>query len=211
MRPVLVLDPGHLGKPDRPNDRGAAYGDRVEASLALQAIQATRIEAARHGIEVITPPHPNTYTARQRWTADLARMMPHRRVIYCAWHYNAGGGGYGLIGHHYRSTMGAGFAATLAAQVRHECPWLSGVQIDRVAPLGVPFPTKKRQRRMWGMMSETYDAPSNMFGSYLELGFVDNDAHWPDGCAEAHARALVRASLIDSGEQATPPPEDRQL
>jgi N-acetylmuramoyl-L-alanine amidase len=90
----IVLDVQHMGKPNKPADRGASHNGYQEADLALNYATLAFQELTTKGYEtfLITS---GTYAERHVW------VNRHGIDLYLACHLNAGGGRYSLVEHYY--------------------------------------------------------------------------------------------------------------
>lgn len=113
---LIVLDVGHAGKPQRPNDRGVIRGDLVEVELTWRYVLAADHELRRQGFQVLLG---GSGSYESRWAqADALGALAY---IQC--HVNAGGGDRGEVFYDYRSTAGRALATAVATELAEAMPW----------------------------------------------------------------------------------------
>jgi len=194
MRLLAIMDWQHVGKPDRPSDRGAAFdvdGDGVigryetEAGAVARYWLEAQAWAADRKIDVIpmadgrySDRHARANSYAAAWRSSSSRAG---RVAYLACHANAGAGRYGALFYDARSRGGLALAGALAGELR-KLEELGDTRVIACGPGDRPFTT------IAGVYS---GAP---VGVCLEPGFLDGPEHralWtPDG-AERLGRAIA--------------------
>lgn len=117
----IMLDAGHVNKPDRPHDRGAVYAGREEAGIALAYLLSADAWLRALGHEVLLGAGPGTYPER---IALASRVGCH---VYVQAHIDAtptpGTADRGTVIHDHRSKKGAALAASVAAELGKVTPW----------------------------------------------------------------------------------------
>ena len=176
---LCILDHQHIGKPTRQDDEGAAFdvdGDgRVEQSeheeaLVEQYMSAINNELVRQGHHVVWL-SSGEYHERHAIAGEWCKLprWERQRVAYLACHINAGGGGYGLVGHDHRSTLGASLAHDIAASMVSMIPPLSGVRVEAASP--------SAWKNVHYTIRGIYGIQAPIAGVCLEPCFIDSPAH----------------------------------
>lgn len=166
----VILDWQHEGKPGRA-DVGAVHGDLREIDVTAAYLDAVdRILTARGWIVhrlVADAGQDLSYSARHKWTNDLAAKNPGVEWAYIAAHVNSSAAGtarYGMVGHDQRSVGGKRLADYLRiplSVVVGEC---------RVQPCNPDDWTKAMRSTIAGV----YAGPTNLRGVCLEPCFMQD-------------------------------------
>jgi len=202
---IVIFDRQHYGKPNRPDDLGAAIdldGDgniedqEKEANLTpLYYLPAKRtLEALGQSVYVLDS---GWYSDRHKRANAIAAANPDKKVAYIACHVNAGKGDYSVMIHDQRSGNGSRLALALSAAIADHA--ISGIQRSLVRAASADNAWKRGYSTIKGI----YSGPNNISGVCLEPYFIDRQDHqWlatPEG-GEALAEALV-SGLMDWGRK----------
>lgn len=187
----IMLDPGHINKPDRPGDRGAVHAGLEEADLASQYLAAADRRLRQLGHQVLLGGGPGTYAERV--------LMAHRLGcdLYVQGHVDAGlagrtSGDRGTVIHDHRSRSGAALSEAVAFALGRVCPW-----VVRAAPARPDDDGQPRDEDL----SEAFACISTAYALkpvalLLEPGFIDGPAGAPWLSQRANLLALG-AALAD--------------
>ena len=184
---IICLDPGHLGKPTHPHDRGASWRGVEEASVATAYLLAADRHLRRLGHEVFLFPGLGSYSERIRRASEAGAD------VYVQGHADAGLAGHagdrGTVVHDYRSTRGLALARSVAASLDLALPW------DVRAAAGRPDDDGQARDEDY---SEAYGCIAPCYalrpvGLLLEPGFLDGllGAAWLPANPEAIGRAIA--------------------
>lgn len=158
---TIVLDVQHMGKPHRPDDRGAVSANSdYESDLALKYALCIRTRFMKEGFKTFLMTH-GTYQERHVWANTYCDS---KTSLYLACHINAGGGSYPLIEHTETAMEQTRAIAKLIAKKFDDLSqdYFSPAQIWKIA----------KKERGWGCISDT-----NMSALLLEPLFIDNSYH----------------------------------
>ena len=177
----VVLDVQHLGKPNKPADRGASYGGYQEADLVLKYATLAFQELTARGYEtfLITS---GTYAERHAW------VNKHGIDLYLACHLNAGGGSYSLVEFYYDAGRRTREIAKIMADNFKAILGTSDGKVWEIAKDGRGAVCLKNTR------------PSAML---LEPLFIDNEKHLqiavenPELIAKAMVETIVGYSFFN--------------
>jgi hypothetical protein len=178
---LVILDRGHVGKPD--HDDLGAWADldfdgvsdvvEMEAILTAKYILAAEIRLRELGHRVVV-------MGDGRYEDRHTRAKAYKADVYVQCHVNAGKGDYGLAIYDSRSENGKKLAALLAESLVKECPELKRATAGYTAASGSPFP------RAWNTIKGVFDG--RPVGICYEPFFIDRPEHQP----LAHAEGLAR-------------------
>ena len=128
MKPLVILDRQHTGKPSNPGDTGGMSASccREEARMVSVYLSAAEWALRAEGVDVI-PMSDGSYAERHGRARSYASRRP--TSLYVAGHMNAGGGDYGAVFYDHRSTAGAAAAEFISRSLQSSCPELGGTKI----------------------------------------------------------------------------------
>ena len=178
---IVIFDRQHYGKPNRPQDLGAAVdldgdgvieNDEKEANLTPGYYRPAKeaLERLGHSVYVLEEGY---YSARHRKANRIAEVNPAQRVAYIACHINAGKGDYSVMIHDERSRGGKRLADCLAASFSKNRPSLTGIRRDLVRSASPNNAWKRGLSTIKGI----YAGPSNISGVCFEPYFIDREEH----------------------------------
>jgi len=151
----IGIDVQHLGKVNKPFDRGASHGGYNEADLVLKYATLTFQELTRQGYEVFLITS-GTYAERHDW------INRHGIDLYLACHLNAGGGRYSLVEYYHDAGQRTREIARIMADNFRTILGTSAAKIWEIPKDGRGAACLKGTR------------PSALL---LEPLFIDNEAH----------------------------------
>ncbi len=151
----IAIDVQHMGKVNKPFDRGASHGGYQEADLVLKYATLAFQELTRKGYEafLITS---GTYAERHEW------INRHGIDLYFACHLNAGGGRYSLVEYYYDASQRTRAIAKIMADNLKAILGTSAAKIWEIAKDGRGAACLKNTR------------PSALL---IEPLFIDNEEH----------------------------------
>jgi len=164
---MIYIDIQHIGKPHRPNDMGAGFGDAVEEAEAYwTSLYAFHLEMRLRtlGYSVMRLSdgrYSDRHERVNRYEADFPQDKPS---VYLSCHINAGGGSYGAMFYDHRSSLGPSLAAAIADGM--DLPGIRAVKSIPASPgdwTRNAYNTIKRVRRPVSICLEPF--------------FIDNPAH----------------------------------
>lgn len=202
---IVIFDRQHYGKPNKPQDRGAAVdldgdgtieNDEKEANLTPGYYLPAKdmLERRGHSVYVLQEGY---YGPRHQKANRIAAVNPRHRVAYVACHINAGKGDYSAMIHDQRSAGGKALAEALAAAFGARKNTLTGVRRHLVRAATSDNAWSRGLNTIKGI----YAGPRNISGVCFEPYFLDREEHqWlasPEG-GRAVAESLV-AGLVGWG------------
>lgn len=179
MNLLVMLDIQHSGKPledaadlgagaDLDHD-GKVETHEMEARLTPHYASAASRVLVEQGAHVAFLTQ-GTYSGRHAEACRLARRFPGVPAAYIACHFNAGGGGYGLVAHHAASVKGHALAVAVAGALK-ALPELRGdarvVAASRAGAWSNAYAT----------MDGIYQGPAWLSGICFEPCFLDQPGH----------------------------------
>jgi len=171
----IAIDVQHMGKPNKPADRGASHGSYQEADLVLKYATLAFQELTAKGYEafLITS---GTYAERHEW------INRHGIDLYLACHLNAGGGRYSLVEHYYNAGQRTRKIAGIMAENFKAILGTSAAKVWEIPKDGRGAACLKNTR------------PSALL---LEPLFIDNERHLEiaSGKPDLIAQAIVQSVL----------------
>ena len=163
----FMLDPGHLDKPDRPHDRGAAYADREEVEIVLAYLSSADRWLRALGHEVFVGAGPGAYPERIALASRLGC------AVYVQGHVDAGlagrPGDRGTVIYDHRSKKGASLASFVAVAMGKVTPW--PVKAAPSQPDDDGQPRDEDLSEAFGCISAAYALKP--VAILLEPGFID--------------------------------------
>ncbi len=173
----IAIDVQHLGKPNKPVDRGASYGGYQEADLVLRYATLAFQELTAKGYEVFLITS-GTYAERHEW------INRHGIDLYLACHLNAGGGSYSLVEYYYDAGQRTRELAHIMADNFKAILGTSAAKVWEIAKDGRGAACLKNTK------------PSALL---LEPLFIDNEGHLRIAAKkpELIAKAIVQ-SVVDT-------------
>ncbi len=173
----IAIDVQHLGKPNKPADRGAIYGSYQEADLVLKYATLAFQELTAKGYEVFLITS-GTYAERHEW------INRHGIDLYLACHLNAGRGRYSLVEYTHNAGQRTREIAKIMADNFKTILGTSAAKVWEIAKAGRGASCLKNTR------------PSALL---LEPLFIDNEKHLQIATEkpELIAQAIVQ-SVVDT-------------
>jgi hypothetical protein len=194
---IVIFDRQHYGKPNRPNDLGAAVdldGDGQIATGEREAMLTpyyygpakAMLEEMGHTVYVLDA---GWYSDRHKRACEIAANNPGMRVAYLACHINAGGGDYAVMIHDERSGGGSALANHLSAAIYDHN--LTGIRRSLVRAASADNAWKRGYTTIKGI----YSGPANISGVCLEPFFIDRPDHqW---LASVQGGKALASALVD--------------
>ena len=188
----IMLDAGHVNKPNRPHDRGAVYAGREEAGIALAYLLSADAWLRALGHEVFVGAGPGTYPER---IALASRLGCH---VYVQAHVDAGlagrSGDRGTVIYDHRSKKGALLATFVAAEIGKITPW--PVKAAASQPDDDGQPRDEDLSEAFGCISAAYALKP--VAILLEPAFIDGalGSAWLAGAANVRAIGVALADGI---------------
>ena len=201
---IVIFDRQHYGKPNRPDDLGAAVdldgdgtveNDEKEANItpAYYMPAKAALEHLGHSVYVFDQ---GWYSERHRKANAIASANPNQMIAYVACHVNAGKGDYAVMIHDERSGNGKRLATHIAAAMGASDD-LTGIRRSLTRSASSTNDWKRGLTTIKGI----YAGPGNISGICCEPFFLDNPDHqWLASYqgGKAIADALV-AGLVSWG------------
>lgn len=163
----ILLDPGHINKPDHIHDRGAAHRGLEEVTLAIQYLTAADRRLRQLGHEVLLVAGPGTYPERITQAHRLGCD------IYVQGHINAGlagrAGDRGMAIYDHRSARGRALAGLVADSLGMVLPW--PVTANEARPDDDGQPRDEDLTEAFGCIAAAY--PLKPVALLLEPAFID--------------------------------------
>ena len=177
---IVIFDRQHYGKPNRPNDLGAAIdidgdgvidNDEKEANITPGYYMPAKyaLERLGHSVYVLDR---GWYSERQRKANAIARANPAQKVAYIACHVNAGKGDYAVMIHDSRSGNGQRLADKIATAIGASRD-LTGIKRSLVRAASADNSWKRGFTTIKGI----YSGPGNISGICCEPFFIDRPEH----------------------------------
>ena len=142
---LVILDVQHIGKPHRPDDRGACHDGDEEAGLAMRYALSADKRLRHHG-------HKCIIVAEGHYASRWDRANAYGAQVYVACHVNAGGGDRAEIYYDHRTSPDGG--VLLASKVGEFLQLaLEGLEVRTIAAR----PMQDGQAK---------DAPSRAFNTF---------------------------------------------
>tara|TARA_R100000963_G_C4638907_1_gene102650 strand:+ start:988 stop:1590 length:603 start_codon:yes stop_codon:yes gene_type:complete len=131
---MIYIDIQHIGKPNKPDDMGAGFGDEVWQAEAYW----TTLYAFHMEMQLRSMGYPvmrlcdGRYSARHERVNRYENDYPQEQAsVYVSCHINAGGGSYGAMFYDHRSSLGPRLASAIASEMD-----LPGISTVKVLPAG---------------------------------------------------------------------------
>jgi len=132
---MIYIDIQHIGKPHRPKDMGAGFGDdpwQTEAywtTLYAFHMEMRLRELGYSVMRLCDGRYSDRHERVNRYEADYPQEGPS---IFIACHLNAGGGSYGAMFYDHRSSLGPRLASAIASKM--DLPGISAVKALPAGP-----------------------------------------------------------------------------
>tara|TARA_R110002110_G_scaffold122465_1_gene298712 strand:+ start:496 stop:1083 length:588 start_codon:yes stop_codon:yes gene_type:complete len=129
---MIYIDIQHIGKPNKPDDMGAGFGDdpwETEAywtTLYAFHMEMRLRELGYSVMRLCDGRYSDRHERVNRYEADYPSSKPS---VYIACHINAGGGSYSVMFHDHRSSLGPDLAAAIADEMD-----LPGISTTKTLP-----------------------------------------------------------------------------
>jgi N-acetylmuramoyl-L-alanine amidase len=177
---IVIFDRQHYGKPNRPNDLGAAIdidgngvidNDEKEANITPSYYMPAKeaLERLGHSVYIL---QEGWYSDRHSKANTIARANPNQKVAYIACHVNAGKGDYAVMIHDSRSGNGKRLANAVAGSIG-SAGNLEGIRRSLVRAASADNEWKRGYTTIKGI----YAGPGNISGICCEPFFIDRPEH----------------------------------